>query len=722
MVALLRRLGELLARGPNRIALSTAMRGTLSTALPLALLPSLDLTPFAYPAVLGALATSLVDVGGPYRTRLVAMLAQALGGPLLLLLGGTTVSYGWIAAALTAAIAIGCGLIRSFGTGGTSLSVNMPIAFLVGVQIGQVAPVREVPWALGYGAGGLWTILVTLAFWQLRPYRRLEQEVAGAWEGVATLIRESANVAEQSVVGRHRREQRINAALLASRAAVERSREVLGDLRAGLAGPGTTVAQLMVLLDSAAGVGAIAVTLAETTALAEGELPISTSELFVACEAVARKLLDGKGELPLAALRQRLVLADPRTEGPLERAEVLVLRQALRHLEDADEALRMLFGSRRRLPHLIRLPLSHRLPRGTIADALRAHITPRSAIFRHATRLGVVTACDTALLVHLRLPHGIWLPLTSLVILQPEYGSTITRALHRSAGTIVGAVIAGALLATVHGTVAYNVTIGALLFMMFLVIRRNYGYGITFLTPIIILLIGMSSTEPWVDLSERIGYTVLGAALALAAGYVLWPQWERDQLRDRLSRAIRADRAYVDAVIQALAQRSGGQTDLVALRRQAEMAVANADAGFQRMLAEPAHRPQLLPVGFNLLVYLHRISRHATALAALLEGLQSSNEPLPEQRLAQLRELLDAVFEDLARLVSEGRAPIAWPRVGTRLAELAAQLMPTGGTGPAGRAALLLGRLVNDLTGMLGAADYYRGDAAAQERSLAPSS
>ena len=152
------------------------------------------------------------------------------------------------------------------------------------------------------------------------------------------------------------------------------------------------------------------------------------------------------------------------------------------------------------------------------------------------------------------------------------------------------------------------------------------------------------------------------------------------------------------------------------------MAVANADAGFQRMRAEPAHRPQLLPVGFNLLVYLHRISRHATALAALLEGLRSCGEPLPEHQLVKLRELLDVVFEDLARLVSEGRAPIAWPRIGTGLAELAAQLMPAGGAGPAGSVALLLGRLVNDLTGMLGAAGYYRGEAAQQEGSLVPSS
>lgn len=145
--------------------------------------------------------------------------------------------------------------------------------------------------------------------------------------------------------------------------------------------------------------------------------------------------------------------------------------------------------------------------------------------------MATVTAFDTALLVDFRLPHGIWLPLTSLAILQPDYGGTLTRAVHRTLGTIAGAIIAGALLATLRGSVGYDVALGVLLFATFLLIRRNYGYGITFLTPIIILLIGMSSSNAWIDLAERVAYTVIGALLALVAGYTLWPQWERDQLR-----------------------------------------------------------------------------------------------------------------------------------------------------------------------------------------------
>jgi hypothetical protein len=264
MDGLIKKLGELSGSGPNRIALSTAMRGTIATALPLLLLPQLGLGHLTYPAVLGALATSMVDVGGPYRARLLAMLAQALGGPCLLLLGSAAVEHWWLAALVMAAIGVVSGLIRALGPGGAALGVNSAIAFLVGLQVGEIGSPLE-PWAVGYGAGGLWTILVALVFWQLRPYRRLEQEVASAWEAVASLVA-TIGAEQGSVVARRRREQRIAAAHAAVRNAVERARTALGETRAGTAGPGTTMAQLVVLLTAAARIAAAAVTLSEVAA------------------------------------------------------------------------------------------------------------------------------------------------------------------------------------------------------------------------------------------------------------------------------------------------------------------------------------------------------------------------------------------------------------------------------------------------------------------------
>ncbi len=690
----LRRAREYLIGGANRIALSTALRGTLATVVPLALLPHVGLAMLGYPAVLGALATSLVDVGGPYRSRLEAMLAQALGGSALLLLGTAAAGHWWLAAAVMAAIGLLTGLMRAVGPSGPSLGANTAVAFLVGLQLAMFPGARPGVWAAGYAAGGVWTVAIALAFWQLRPYRRLEQEVAAAWEAVAALFAVPTAAGNASTVGRLRGERRLGTLHAAAVAALERSRDVLGDIRAGMAGPGTTVAQMLVLIDAAAAMTGTAISLCEL-----GVEPQTSARLAWACRAVARVLLAGKGELRLPELRDRL--RGLPAEG-LPSEELAAWSHALRNLDIAEEALRTLFGVKHRLPDLLRLPFAHRLPRGSVLTALRAQATPRSALFRHATRVAVVTALDTALLVELRLPHGIWLPLTSLTILQPEYGSTVSRALQRTLGTIGGAAIAGVLLATVHGTYTYDAALACLLFATFLLIRRNYGYGITFLTPIIILLISRGSLDPWVDLAERVAYTLAGAVLALAAAYLLWPRWERDQLRDRLMRAVQALRAYLDGVLQELAESSASQKTLAPLRRQAEIAVANAEAGFQRMRAEPAERAALLGVAFALLVHLQRLCRHTIVLS-----LQPPPAPLPSQPVSELRRLIDAALDDLGNVIGQGRMPVPWPSLEPQLDELVSQLNP-GAAGLPSPLSELLGRIASDVLGLLGAAGYRR--------------
>jgi uncharacterized membrane protein YccC len=675
--------------GPNRIALSTAARGTIATVAPLPLLPLIGLDDFAYPAVLGALATSMVDVAGPYGSRLAAMLVQGLGGPFLLLLASALVTSPIAAGLVMVAVGLGCGMVRALGPGGVSLGVNMGVVFLVGLQIGEV-PGLAPQWVIGYAGGGVWTIAVAFAFWQLRPFRRLEQEVASAWQTVARLV---AAVETEAAAGttEAEREKRIAAAHAAVRDVIERTRESLGDMRAGIAGPGTTIAQLTVLLNAAARVAAAALTLGEVTALPGSSRRAAEAELERACRDVARILLSGGDGLPLVPPRRPL----PQGGAPPRQADLLAWAQILRHFDNANEALRLLFSQPRRLGDLLRLPFAHRRPPGAAFSALRANLSMRSAIFRHALRVAVVTGIDAAMVVRFRLPHGIWLPLTSLVILQPDYAGTLARALQRSAGTIAGAALAGALLVYVHSG-GYDTAIGLLVFATFLLIRRRYGYAITFLTPLIILLIGMSSANPWIDLVERVAYTVAGTVLALAAGYLLWPQWEREQLRDRLARAIRADRAYLVATLAALARPEPSGPELAALQREAELAVANADAGFQRMLSEPARRHAPVAVGFSLLTYGHRLCRHTIALAAQLGAVTVPPEPL-----AELRPLVEAALEDVAQAVSDHRPPAPRPAFDLPLARLSEALSAEGAEGAGATAAALLGRTISDITGLM---------------------
>jgi uncharacterized membrane protein YccC len=285
--------------------------------------------------------------------------------------------------------------------------------------------------------------------------------------------------------------------------------------------------------------------------------------------------------------------------------------------------------------------------------------------------------------------------------LEPEYGSSRRRAVHRTLGTMAGAIIAGALLATVHGTIAYDVALTVLLFATFLLIRRSYGYGMTFLTPIIILLISPHSASPWIDLAERLAYTLIGAGVAMAAGYLLWPHWEFVRMRERLQSALAANQALLEGVLSALGQQDPEPTAVAALRRQAEIAVTNADAGFQLMQAEPLDRA-LLGSSFAMLVHLHRLCRHSVALS-----LHIGSTRLPEAPLAELQRLASTALKDVRQAIGEDECAVPWPSLRDQFSELQVRLASEPAESSA--VAELLGQLGNDVAGLITAATNHCG-------------
>ena len=697
----LRRLKDWAGRGPNHIALSTAMRGMIATATPLVVLPLLGFGELAHLAVIGALGVSMVDVGGPYRRRLAAMVIAGLLGPSLLIAGLHVGGNLWLGAVLMALLALGSGLVRALGPGGVSFGINMAVAFLIGVGAGAAGGADEWVWPGGYFCGAVWTVLVTLAFWQMRPYRRLEQEVAGAWQAVADLL--AALGPEQEPATRHRREQLVAARHRAAREAIERAHDTVGEARAGTSGFGLTMAQLVVLIASGSRVGAAAVTLSEigwegcldrdaVRAAAE-----AIEEVERICRTIARMLLVGRGELDLGVARRLVAALQPPAgtgaSSGVPRPVLLAFAQALRNLENADEALRLLRDQRRHLPTFVGLAIGG-AGQGRFVDPIRNHLSFKSAIFRHALRVALLTGVCTAIIVHYDVgAHGIWLPMTALVVLQPDYGGTLNRALQRSAGTVAGSILASILIVTLRGTVTFEIAVAILLFASFFLIRRHYGQAIAFLTPLIILLVGFSGPNPWEDLIERVIFTLSGAAAALVAGYVLWPQWEHDRLPDRLAAAIRAGKRYVAAVFEALPAAAAPTEKLGPLRRAAEIEVTNVDAAFQRMLTEPARLRGGIGKLFVLTVYIHRLCRHAIALEA-----QIGAPSLPAELAAPLRRLIEDALDDIAEALVQSRAAAPRPAFDEPLARIREA---TGrGNAPASGVDLLLGQIVSDATAL----------------------
>jgi len=152
--AYIRRIGLLLANSPNQIALVWALRGTKAAGMPLLCLPPLGLGLASHFIAIGALNTSMVDIGGSYRSRLNAMTFNSLVSPLALVLGIQAREPWWLASVMMFFVALGSGLARAIGPGGIPLGLMVGTAFLIGTSI--PAELGEtIEFAMLYAAGGV---------------------------------------------------------------------------------------------------------------------------------------------------------------------------------------------------------------------------------------------------------------------------------------------------------------------------------------------------------------------------------------------------------------------------------------------------------------------------------------------------------------------------------------------------------------------------------------
>jgi uncharacterized membrane protein YccC len=283
-----------------------------------------------------------------------------------------------------------------------------------------------------------------------------------------------------------------------------------------------------------------------------------------------------------------------------------------------------------------------------VISMFKDNLTFRSLTFRHALRLGITATAAVALYTLLDLPHGVWVPLTAMVILKPNFGGTYLQAKQRVVGTVAGSVI-GAILAAVMTTLlALDLLLVLFGIPAFSLIARNYGLGVLFLTPFIVLLLNTVQPGDWEAAAIRSFDTVIGGLLALLAGYLLWPSWERERLPEQLARTIASNRDYFLGVIAGYRGQTANPAALRSTRTQAQLENANAAAAFQRLLSEPV--AQHGPIGpmYALVTYNQRFYDSVTTLAVHLPAVNGRDvlptlETFTTQIEVMLRALEDAV-------------------------------------------------------------------------------
>ena len=514
---------------------------------------------YAIAAAVGALSTGFGSLQGIYGTRAATMLAMALAMAFSTAFGTLTAHSLALTLTALAAWGIAYGIFASLGAAAAAVCLNACIALIVFQHL-PASGATAVITALCVVAGGLVQTLLLVVLWPVQRYPLERAALAGAYRALQSFAH-TLDCAHPE---------------LPPIAPLQNVRDTLADPHP---------------------FGRNAASAAFATLMAEAERIRATLGQIVAADCTRYDLVRPGVVATLGAIASALeaaaIPADRDAEQTMERSS-------------DDPAVRRLLGQLRAAWRSASVPLrgagipSARALRSLFPDfdearaTLRASLSLRSPFGRHAIRTAVVLVLCGLVTHVVHWDRGYWVALTAVIVLRPDFTTTLSRGLARIAGTIVGIVISTALILIVpdtpHVSVAFAIVFATIGYAAF---QLNYAlYSLT-VTAYVVFLLALAGQPEQAAVVNRLAATLCGGALAMLS-YAFWPTWESAHTLRRLIEMIEAGRLYTRALLAGLidpAQRN--MRSLNALRNEVWSARARAQESLERMLSEPASTHEL---------------------------------------------------------------------------------------------------------------------------------
>jgi len=699
---------------PRDVPWRVALRNAAAVVLPLGIGIASGHVGAGLGVAAGALNTMFTDQPGPYRLRMQRMLLTALAA-------GASAFAGCLLGANTPLLVlasllwgVGGGLLVALGTdAGRAGLTSMILLVITAAQPGDVATASATG-ALIF-AGGVLQTLFAIAAWPLQRYRPERHALAEVCRQLGASARSRADHThappvtqalldvENLLNGAHRARGEVMETFRVLAELVERIRVellALGDLHSTLADAEEQATLGRLLEYAARALGALA------DALESGASPLAAAAAMEGFDAALGALEELRSDMPDRHARRELMIAIARAQGLAGQ-----LRAAMRNADIAGSrgALRA-HAAEARLPRELR-------PRSARA-VLRANLGLSSIAFRHALRCGVCLSLAVAGERALGIPHGYWVPMTTAIVLKPDFAGTFSFGLLRVIGTLLGLVLTTALVHYAFGGDWERLALLALLSIGFrMLVTVHYALGVMMLTGLVVILLSFDGIAPGGTMIARGIATSAGSALALVA-YALWPTWEHSRVRPALAAMLEAYRHYFIAL-----PHDDGAAYANA-RTAARSARTNAQASIERMRGEPRPDRRLLGLAEGIFANANRFVRacmsleaslqdapvlpereHVLAFAARIDAslaalVASLRDDAPTPEPGHLREAERSLASRIEAAVDEREAPVAaalvesFDRMTDSIDTLAHVLRQYGGEGgtntspaPSGRSA-----------------------------------
>ncbi len=305
-------------------------------------------------------------------------------------------------------------------------------------------------------------------------------------------------------------------------------------------------------------------------------------QLAIASQNVAQNMLTGEQyRHPIAlewiskAIDDKLQRLDDESAQPLILLHHNLYRShlSLKFLDDVEEGT-----------SIPRLKKDERTP----LERFRAQLSFSHPRMRYALRLSISFLIGFVIEKSFHLEKGAWVMLTSLFVSQITYSETRRRLFQRLLGTVSGVVV-GALLIQIFTTSAAQTILMLVSAMAFFFwVRTRYSVAVIFITVFVMSAFNLVAKDAGMNIMlPRIVATLIGASLSFLTIRLLWPGWQYRRMPDLISKAMKKNMTYFQAIIDEFRETSTDDLSYRIARREAHLADNELALAWNSMRLEP---------------------------------------------------------------------------------------------------------------------------------------
>ena len=248
----------------------------------------------------------------------------------------------------------------------------------------------------------------------------------------------------------------------------------------------------------------------------------------------------------------------------------------------------------------------------------------KSPIFRHALRITIAVIIGFLLGNFFGIKHMHWIILTIIVIMRPNYGLTKQRSINRFVGTIFGGLFSLLVIYFIQNTVVYLLFAIIALTIGFAMVKQNYRTAAAFITIHVIFVFALIEKDALNVIEFRLLDTLIGAAIAMLANYLIFPNWEYLSIKQNIVETIAQNKSYLQAIKQLYHSKMVSQLGYKKPRKEAFLAISNLNASFERMNQDPKSKQKEFEWIYEIVTLNNTILSAIASLGSFIQNKKGS--------------------------------------------------------------------------------------------------